>query len=37
MTASPVTIAPGALAVEAVRIMEERKIGQILVPTRTRS
>ncbi len=31
MTASPVTIAPGALAVEAVRIMEERKIGQILV------
>jgi arabinose-5-phosphate isomerase len=31
MTASPVTIAPEALAVEAVRIMEERKIGQILV------
>jgi arabinose-5-phosphate isomerase len=31
MTASPVTIAPDALAVEAVRIMEERKIGQILV------
>ena len=31
MTASPVSIAPDALAVEAVRIMEERKIGQILV------
>ena len=31
MTISPVTIAPDALAVEAVRIMEERKIGQILV------
>jgi arabinose-5-phosphate isomerase len=31
MTASPVAIAPDALAVEAVRIMEERKIGQILV------
>ncbi len=31
MTVSPVTIAPDALAVEAVRIMEERKIGQILV------
>jgi arabinose-5-phosphate isomerase len=31
MTASPVVIAPGALAVEAVRIMEERRIGQILV------
>ena len=31
MTASPVSIAADALAVEAVRIMEERKIGQILV------
>jgi len=31
MTRSPVAIAPDALAVEAVRIMEERKIGQILV------
>jgi len=31
MTVSPVSIAPDALAVEAVRIMEERKIGQILV------
>lgn len=31
MTASPITIAPDALAVEAVRIMEDRKIGQILV------
>jgi arabinose-5-phosphate isomerase len=31
MTASPIMIEPGALAVEAVRIMEERKIGQILV------
>jgi arabinose-5-phosphate isomerase len=31
MTRSPITIAPQALAVEAVRIMEERKIGQILV------
>jgi arabinose-5-phosphate isomerase len=31
MTQAPVTIAPDALAVEAVRIMEERKIGQILV------
>jgi arabinose-5-phosphate isomerase len=31
MTASPIAIAPDALAVEAVRIMEERKIGQILV------
>ncbi|MEO6269279.1 MAG: KpsF/GutQ family sugar-phosphate isomerase [Lautropia sp.] len=31
MTASPVVIAPDALAVEAVRIMEERRIGQILV------
>ena len=31
MTVAPITIAPDALAVEAVRIMEERKIGQILV------
>nr|MBA3478985.1 KpsF/GutQ family sugar-phosphate isomerase [Lautropia sp.] len=31
MTASPVCIGPAALAVEAVRIMEERRIGQILV------
>ncbi len=31
MTASPVVIAPDALAAEAVRIMEERKIGQLLV------
>ena len=31
MTTSPIAIAPDALAVEAVRIMEERKIGQILV------
>ncbi|HZH05889.1 MAG TPA: CBS domain-containing protein, partial [Lautropia sp.] len=31
MTHAPVSIAPDALAVEAVRIMEERKIGQILV------
>ena len=31
MPALPVSIAPDALAVEAVRIMEERKIGQILV------
>ena len=31
MTASPIAIAPDSLAVEAVRIMEERKIGQILV------
>lgn len=31
MTTSPVTIAPGALAVEAVHIMESRRITQILV------
>lgn len=31
MTANPVTIAPGALAAEAVRIMESRRITQILV------
>jgi arabinose-5-phosphate isomerase len=31
MTNSPIAIPPDALAVEAVRIMEERKIGQILV------
>jgi arabinose-5-phosphate isomerase len=31
MTRGPISIAPDALAVEAVRIMEERKIGQILV------
>jgi len=31
MTKTPVSITPDALAVEAVRIMEERKIGQILV------
>ena len=31
MTVSPIAIAPDSLAVEAVRIMEERKIGQILV------
>ena len=31
MTASPVRIRPEALAAEAVRIMEERRIGQLLV------
>lgn len=31
MTPSPVTIAPDALAVEAVRLMESRRISQILV------
>jgi len=31
MTRSPVTVAPGALAVEAVRTMEDRRINQLLV------
>jgi arabinose-5-phosphate isomerase len=31
MTRSPVTIAPGALAAEAVRTMEDRRISQLLV------
>jgi arabinose-5-phosphate isomerase len=31
MTRSPATIAPNALAVEAVRIMEDRRINQLLV------
>lgn len=31
MTPNPITIAPGALAAEAVRIMESRRITQILV------
>jgi arabinose-5-phosphate isomerase len=31
MTTSPVTIGPGVLAVEALRVMEERKITSLVV------